>query len=302
MHRKVTALWLLFVALAMAAACPFVLAGQSDAGSEQAGGPLWRLEKEGAVVYLLGSFHLLDNVDYRDNPALQNAFEDAETVVFETDIAELESSRTRRFVRSQGLYGKGKSLRGEISAETYRLLARTAGELGVPMKRLDTFRPWLCAITVTNLKYRQLGFRAQNGVDTYFYDRAERAGKEILALETPEEQISLFAALLPEDQEKLLARTLEDLDGFEQKVGRLVAAWKAGDAAALNRILLENFRDYPVIYRRLVTERNRRWLQQLEPLLGGPQEVLVVVGAAHLVGPEGLLRLLERRGYRVTQR
>ncbi len=301
MLSKVTRLVLVFVVLLAVMAGQAVGAAVPSQDAAKASTPLWKLEKGGKALYLLGAFHLLDNVDYRENPAFQRAFRKADVVVFETDFADLESPKTQRIIRSQGGYGAGKSLRSEISPSTYRLLAQAAAELGLPMAALDALRPWLCAVTVTARKYRQLGFRSEYGVDNYFYRRARQAGKRVVALETPEYQVSLFAGLPPELQEQMLARTLEDLDLFEEQLGPLVAAWRNGAAEELDRLLLQNFRDYPLVYERLVTERNRRWLQQLEPLMRTNQTVLVVVGAAHLVGSEGLLRLLQERGYRVEQ-
>lgn len=279
-----------------------VLILHAATGPAAAKSPLWTLEKEGRSVEILGSFHLLDNVDYRDEPAFRRAFERAETVVFETDFSEMQSSGVRKFVRSRGLYKGGGGLRAEIAPELYRSAARAARELGLPPARLNRMRPWLCAVTLTALKYRQIGFLPEYGVDRYFYRRARQGGKEVVALETPEEQIALLAQLPLSVQERMLAQTLQDLELFEEKLSPLLSAWRRGDAERLNRLLLQNFREYPLVYERLVAERNRRWLRRIETLARQRKSVLVVVGAAHVVGPEGLLSLLRERGYRLSRR
>ena len=81
----------------------------------------------------------------------------------------------------------------------------------------------------------------------------------------------------------------------------LVEAWKAGDAATVERIVLADVKQEPLIYQRLLVDRNKNWLPELEALIARPRPAFVVVGAAHLVGPEGLVALLSAKGYRVEQ-
>jgi hypothetical protein len=81
----------------------------------------------------------------------------------------------------------------------------------------------------------------------------------------------------------------------------MLAAWQNGDTRALARLLDEDFRDYPGLDDKLIYERNERWADKVSAMLGVGDDVLLVVGALHLVGPRGLPRLLERRGYRVRR-
>ncbi len=97
------------------------------------------------------------------------------------------------------------------------------------------------------------------------------------------------------------AGALEEGDHFAAEFDALVAAWRAGDARALERMMAEEFKDSPGLFRTLTTERNRRWMQTLTGLLGEDQDYLVVVGALHLVGRDGLVELLRRQGYTVVQ-
>ena len=77
---------------------------------------------------------------------------------------------------------------------------------------------------------------------------------------------------------------------------RRILIKRRADTAALERLLLVEYERLPTLYRPLVTDRNRRWLPQIEALLARPDDTLVVVGALHLVGPDGLLALLRERG------
>jgi uncharacterized protein len=81
----------------------------------------------------------------------------------------------------------------------------------------------------------------------------------------------------------------------------LADAWKAGDAPAVERIVLQDVENDPAMYQRLLVDRNRNWLPAIDALLSGPAHAFVVVGAAHLIGPDGLLQMLKAKGYAVEQ-
>jgi uncharacterized protein YbaP (TraB family) len=82
---------------------------------------------------------------------------------------------------------------------------------------------------------------------------------------------------------------------------KLVEAWRTGDTATVEKIVLADLKAEPVLYQRLLVERNRNWMPQLENCLRRTSPCFVVVGAAHLVGPQGLLAMLQQRGYRIEQ-
>jgi hypothetical protein len=102
-------------------------------------------------------------------------------------------------------------------------------------------------------------------------------------------------------QEQLLRSTINEMDTERNSLKTIISAWRRGDAPALEKTLLGSFADYPAAYRSLIVERNQNWLPQIDACLARPQPCLVVVGAAHLVGPDGLVTLLQRKGYRLEQ-
>jgi uncharacterized protein YbaP (TraB family) len=91
------------------------------------------------------------------------------------------------------------------------------------------------------------------------------------------------------------------MDHLERNVSEIVRAWKSGDVESLEEHLLAGMRDYPEIHRKVIDERSRRWMPQIEGLLSRGENPLIVVGAGHLVGKNGLIQLLKARGYRVEQ-
>jgi len=95
--------------------------------------------------------------------------------------------------------------------------------------------------------------------------------------------------------------TLKDIDKMESEFGELLKAWHTGDSEKLEKMLNEAMEEAPVIYKRLLTDRNRRWLTKIEELAHGKDNAIVIVGAGHLVGINGVVELLKKKGYKVAQ-
>jgi hypothetical protein len=193
------------------------------------------------------------------------------------------------------------SLDAVVSPATFALVAARAKELGLPLDPLKRFKPWSLALMLASMQWQKAGFDGELGLDRHFYDQAQAEGKRTRGLETVEFQISRLDGIAMDQQEHLLAETLKDLDGELANLSALVSSWKAGDADAVERIVLADVKQDPLLYQRLLLERNRSWLPQIEELVSRPKPAFVVVGAAHLVGPDGLLTLLKAKGYRVEQ-
>jgi uncharacterized protein YbaP (TraB family) len=154
---------------------------------------------------------------------------------------------------------------------------------------------------LTALQVQEAGLDTGLGLDKYFFDKAAAAKKPIVGLETAESQIDRFDRMPEPVQEQLLRSTIEDLDTQSKELTGMVAAWQRGDAASLEQTLLGAFRKFPAAYQSLIVERNNNWMPQMDTCLASASPCLVVVGAAHLVGPDGLLALLQRKGYRIEQ-
>jgi uncharacterized protein YbaP (TraB family) len=174
-------------------------------------------------------------------------------------------------------------------------------EAGMPLQMVDRMKPWMAALMVMAAELRKAGLDPNLGLDKYFFDKASTAGKPVKGLETLASQIDRFDGMSDPLQEQLLRSTLTDLDAQRRNLDELVGAWRRGDTASLERLLFVAFKDYPDAYATLITERNRNWLPQIEACLAQSSPCFVVVGAAHLAGPDGLLAMLQQRGHRVEQ-
>ena len=265
--------------------------------SAQAQSPVWTLRGIHNTVYLAGSVHLLKTGESSLPPAFERAYAAAKTLVMEVDVDQLDSPEAQTLLLEKGMFADGSSLRAAIGEAHYARLATEAARLGLPIEGLDPFEPWAVALTLTQLEYAQLGFDPEEGVEKQLGRRAHRDGKKIEGLETLEEQINILAGLSATDQVSFLDQTVDELKDTERDTREILAAWRSGNAAKLAALMSEEYAKSPSLYRELVTNRNRRWLPQIERLLKGDQDYLVVVGALHLIGDGGLLQLAKAEGF-----
>jgi uncharacterized protein YbaP (TraB family) len=261
---------------------------------------LWSIKGKTNTVYLLGSVHFL-NPSEQLPAAIDDAYKDAEQLVMEIDMDDLDPLAMQQTTLELGMLPEGKTLESELGAETYRKVAAHAGEMGLDLAVLNRFRPWLAAMTLVQLQLMKLGLDANSGVEQRLTARAASDGKEIRGLETLQQQLGMLANLSPAQQREFLLYSVEDAERAAKEIDALIAAWRAGDTKKLAGLLQEGFDQYPEIYRPLTVDRNRKWIPNIEGLLREHDDYLVVVGALHLVGKDSVIQLLEAKGYAVTQ-
>ncbi len=255
----------------------------------------------GGTVYLAGSVHLLTADYYPLAPAFEEAFAKSDLLVEEVDMGDLLSASAQMRMLTRGMLPPGRSLSQVVSATTLASVGQALAALGVPFEPLKQFKPWMLAMTLQSLAWQQAGFDANLGLDKHFYDAAQAAGRDTQGLETLDFQISRFDEIPPSLQELMLAETAKDLATTKESFARLAEAWKAGDAPAIEREVVAELKSQPEMYQRLLVDRNRLWLPTIESLFSRPRPSFVVVGAAHLVGADGLLQMLKARGYSLEQ-
>jgi uncharacterized protein YbaP (TraB family) len=169
------------------------------------------------------------------------------------------------------------------------------------MQVLNPMKPWFVALTMMAIKFQQLGLDPNLGVDRYLAARAKDGGKPTSGLETFEFQVTLLDQLSKRDQELMLRETVAEMDQLDQNFNQIVQSWLKGDSASLEALLLASMREYPDLYQKIIVDRNRRWLPQIEKMIEQGEGAMVVVGAAHLVGQDGVIEMLKTRGYRLEQ-
>ena len=262
---------------------------------------LWKVQSGSNVLYLAGSVHALSADVYPLNAAYQRAFDASDTLVEEIDLNQAGLLTAAPALLTKGMYMDGRTFSRSVSKDTLNLVSVKLKGSPFSIELLDSMKPWMVMLMFGAMQVQQAGLEAQLGLDKHFYDKAVAAGKTVVGLETAESQIDRFDKMPEPLQEQLLRTTLLALDTAQREFATIVGAWRRGDSAALERTLLSGFLKYPAVYDSLIVERNRNWMPQLEACLARTRPCFVIVGAAHLVGPDGLLKMLQQKGYKLEQ-
>lgn len=263
---------------------------------------VWSVESAEGRVTLMGSIHTLRRDEYPLPRVYKRAYAQATGLVFETDMVRMHDPATQSRLMALGLYPKGEALRDHLSSNAYEALARALSQRGLPPEQFSRFKPWFCAFTLVMLELQRLGYSPRNGLDMHFFTKAGEDGKDLFHLEPVEEQIRLLASLEQEGaQEDFLLQSLQELKILESKASQMTQAWRTGDADGLQQIIQMSFEGFPDLYERFITRRNQEWLPSIEGLIRDGRDVLVIVGAGHLVGSEGIIQMLRDRGHHLEQ-
>ena len=263
---------------------------------------LWEVAGLSNKVFLLGSLHVLKRDAYPLAKEINHAYSQSPTVVFETDIGGMMDPSVQAKMLSMGVYPEGESLLQNISGDMRRDLQKKMADLGLSMEQFARFKPWLLAVTLTTLELQRLGFSPAYGIDVHYYGRAQSDKKRIDFFEPIDYQLDLLGNMDDEDQTAFLGQTLKDLEIAGEMADDMMTYWQKGQADKLYSLLYKSFEGYSEIEDRLLLQRNKDWIDKIETLLAEPENVFIVVGAGHLVGPEGVVALLSEKGYKVKQR
>jgi uncharacterized protein YbaP (TraB family) len=283
-----------FLLSLLSASCSTIQIGESK-------DTLWKLRGLHNTIYLLGSIHVLSQKNYPLKAPLNRAFEDASRIVFEIDLNRFTTTRLKREFRRTAFFPNGQSLSQKLSPETIELLKHVLPVYGLTLKRVERLKPWFLAEWLSSRTLEMAGFSETLGVDVYFFRKARSTGKPVLGLETIRDQAQIFDHFSDEENERYLVGTLATLATYPALIGRLVTAWQNGDVRLLDQILNQDQHADPVTHKALFSDRNIKWLPQIEAIAQKNENYLVVVGAGHLVGYDGVVAQLRRRGYTVKQ-
>ncbi|HEX7047703.1 MAG TPA: TraB/GumN family protein [Gammaproteobacteria bacterium] len=262
---------------------------------------LYRLVDADNTIWLLGSVHALTANDYPLDARIESAYADAERVVLEVSPDELNPAHIAQVALPLARYQDGQRLADAFNDVEYAKLRGYLEARGLDARQFSNFEPWFVGLQVFALNLAQSDYASAQGVDKHFAARALSDGKQTGGLETAAEQFRMFDTLPLETQKSFLLESMNDSANFEQQLDEIVSAWRRGDEAALAGLLETEFSAAPDLRDTLLVDRNQRWIPQIETLLESTGDSLVIVGALHLVGDEGVVSLLEEKGYDVEK-
>ncbi len=263
---------------------------------------VWRVSRaDKPVAWLVGSVHVLKRDAYPLPEIFDRVFAATGTVIEEVDLGAAKDPAAVMPIAARAILTDGTSLRDLLDRDTYALVSAKAEAAGLPMLLLDRMKPWLVAMTLVVPELKRSGFDPAFGLDQHYFDKAEASKRTVRGLETAAYQVERLDGLAMTTQIEMLRAVLSDVDTQIAAVDQVVAAWRTGDVETLERLLLQEFKAAPEIYRRLLVERNQTWTPQIAACEAEAAPCLVVVGGAHLVGPDSVVALLRRAGFTVEQ-
>jgi len=263
--------------------------------SSQTGSSVYKITKDGNTLYLGGSIHILRDGDYPLPRQFDRAFSQSSVLVLETDIQQIADENVVAYLASQMTLPAGQTLRSVLDPDTYSRLEAAFYDYGYLLQGESNLKPSLVINVLTSLQVQKYGF-VEEGVDAHYLQRAMNEKKAVAFLESIESQIDLIVTMGDGYENEFVLYSLQDMASTETDLAELVYEWKNGISSILVESLIEMREDWPDIYKAMVTDRNAAWMPQIERFLSSGTVHFVIVGLAHLHGPDGLLRQLEDLG------
>ncbi len=262
---------------------------------------MWKVAGASNSVYLLGSIHLLRSQDYPLPTALEAAYDDAEVLIMEVDMDDMDPFAAQAAFTKYGVLHDDTTLRDLMGDGLYVEAIAAAETIGIPLGMLSKTEPWYAAMTIEIMMLSRIGFNPSLGVEMHMMSKATRDGKTIEGFETVEEQIQFLDGMSLQAQRDMLLSTLAESARLGEMMDDLIDAWHHGDIAQLEAGMLDELAKHEELNKALVTDRNLRWLGRIKDLLNDDDDYLIIVGALHLIGPSGVPNQLKGIGYEVQQ-
>jgi uncharacterized protein YbaP (TraB family) len=288
--------WLLATTVALLVSCP---AWAQSAYTP----PLWEVQSGQNRIYLFGTIHVGRADLYPLPPAVEAAFSDSEILALEVDPDDQQGAVSAVM---SAMYNPPDGIENHLPPELLASVTEISAGYGLPFEQIRQMKPYLLMFTLTNIEYGKLGLTPDQGLESYFSQRARTHGKRLVSLESMAEQMQMLEHLSPELQVAMLQITADEISSGQVAplVSQMIAAWRSGNLEALNKVLSTEERELPdalaaQFHQRFISDRNRTMAQKVESMLQGGKRVFVAVGAMHMVGNDGIPATLAAKGYKV---
>ena len=268
---------------------------------EQGQTSVWKVSKGNDAVYVGGTIHILPISEFPLPDTFTQIYKTSDTLVFEVKMPDATDIEGQQKMMAGLAYAEGKTLKDDVSDETYQALDTYLSKFGASADQLARFKPGMVASMLVAME-AQRSQLAGEGVDAYFMQLAERDGKRSEYLESLDFQINMLANMGAGEEDRLISETLETLPELKETLQSTIKAWREGNSQKIDELVIDTFkRESPTSYDDVFTKRNQSWLPQIEAMFGDDDQEFVLVGAGHLVGDESVIALLEAKGYTIEQ-
>ena len=281
---------------------PFSALAQSS--TYKPGSPLlmWKVSSKTNSAYVLGSIHLGDKSLYPFPAVIEDAFKSSNVLIVEVDIRKVDPSQMQRLMLGAA-YPPGDDLFQHIKPETRTKLTAYFGGYHLPPEIFSKLRPWALGVMIETMAMVQAGLDPKEGIDMHFLDEA--GNRRVEQLEEAEWQIKLLEDMPESISDQWLSSAMAQAQDSKERLPKLASYWSQGEADKMDELLtgteMGGSEEEKRYERRLREDRNPHMTDRLEKCLHSTDACFMVVGAAHVIGREGIVKQLQARGYRVEQ-
>jgi uncharacterized protein len=266
---------------------------------------IWEARSAANTVYLFGTIHVGARKMYPLSPAVEKAFAASEVLALEADPTEASGAIDGM---ASAAYKPPDNIARHISPELMGKVEGLLPQIGLPIEYARVMRPAMLAMTIAMLEIGRQGYDAKLGLDIHLARRAKEQGKRIVELESLQQQIALLQSFSPALQAGMLEASVQGVQNgtLATELRDLVAAWRTGNAGDLMAQLQRDTEDLPPELAReyddaLYNSRNLGMVDKIIAMLESGPPAFVAVGAGHLLGPAGVVELLQAKGYKLRK-
>ncbi|MCX8054405.1 MAG: TraB/GumN family protein [Ignavibacteria bacterium] len=253
------------------------------------------------VTYLLGSIHLGNSKLFPLPDKIESAFDRSSVLVLELDLNSIDPFQ----LANRAMYLDGRTLEEALSPKTYRMLINKLEENGITEDIANFFKPWFAAMIASISYYEGEGLSTEYGIETYFLKKANEKGKTLAELESIDEQVNVFDALPDSLNDLVVDYILSGVaGGTEFDTEKLIDSYISGNEKELSSYLFnnENPSEIELLFQnRLLIDRNIKMSQKIEEYHKSNTIHFVIAGTAHFLGPNGIIEILNKKGYRIKR-
>ena len=278
----------LFVACKAQPGTPFVK--QEDGNTL-----LWEVSGNGLKKpsFLFGTFHLLCKDDIHFSDQLNRAIRQCNEIYMELDMDDPTMMLSGMlYMNMKG----GKTLKDLYTPEEYKRLQKYFSDsLKMPLALLQSAKPYFL---VALFYPKMMNCQTPSGVEEELVKMAKEDKKEIKGLETMQFQASVFDSIPYEVQAKELLKNIDSFSVNKKDFQTMLGYYKNQQLDSITNMMGKSEFGSEKYDNLLLNDRNKNWVAQLKEIMKD-ESVFVAVGTGHLVGDEGLIRLLKKAGYTV---
>jgi len=261
---------------------------------------VWKVSKNGQSLYLGGTCHILRPSDYPLPPEFDQAYALADRLVFEVDPAILQEPAFAMRLMAESVYKDGRTLKSVLNEEAYKALAEQGKQSNLPIEVIQKTKPGMAVMMLTLQELARAGV-TQEGVDLHYGNRAHADGKPVDSLETADFQLNLIVNLGQGIENELVLYSIRDLHKITEIFDEMIQAWRNGNLKTIEDLFVSDMAQFPEVYNLMLKDRNERWIPQIEAMLQTEATEFVLVGLGHIPGEDGLIQMLQAKGYTVEQ-